>query len=117
VVDDEPSIRNSAKLLLETMGYRVVTACDGLEALAVFGARRDQIDAVLLDLTMPNMTGIEAFKELRALRADLPILVTSGYSEEESAREFQGQDRAGFIQKPYRVSQLRARLSEVLQRM
>ena len=114
VVDDEAAIRNSAKLLLETMGYKVVTACDGLEALAVFGARRNEIDVVLLDLTMPNMAGTEAFRELRALRADLPILMTSGHPEGESTREFEGQDAAGFIQKPYRASQLRTRLNEVL---
>jgi CheY-like chemotaxis protein len=116
VVDDEPSIRNSAKLLLETMGYKVVTAGDGLEALQVFGDRQSEISAVLLDLTMPHMSGSEAFRELRALRPDLPILVTSGYTEEESVRDFQDGGLAGFIQKPYRASQLRARLREVLQR-
>jgi signal transduction histidine kinase/CheY-like chemotaxis protein len=116
VVDDEPSIRNSAKLLLETMGYKVVTAGDGLEALQVFGDRQSEISAVLLDLTMPHMSGSEAFRELRALRPDLPILVTSGYSEEESVRDFHDSDLAGFIQKPYRASQLRARLREVLER-
>jgi PAS domain S-box-containing protein len=114
VVDDEPAVRDAARLLLENMGFRVVPAADGVEALRLFRDRHLEITAVLLDLTMPLMSGAEAFRELRAMRPDIPILLTSGFSEEEAVRKAQGNGPASFIQKPYRADQLRARLFEVL---
>ncbi len=114
VVDDEPAIRNSAKLLLETIGYSAVTAGDGPEAIQLLRNRPMEISAVILDLTMPQMSGNETFRELRGVRPDLPILVTSGYSEEESVRPFQANHFTGFIQKPYRAGQLRLKLHELL---
>jgi len=116
VVDDEPAIRNSAKLLLESLGFSVVTASDGLDALEIFRTGPAEFCAVLLDLTMPNMSGAEAFHELRKLRADVPILVTSGFSGREPVQEFHETGRVGFIQKPYRGSELKAKLLEVLGR-
>jgi two-component system cell cycle sensor histidine kinase/response regulator CckA len=114
VVDDEEAIRNSVKLLLEATGFHVVTAADGPEALQIFRTRPADFSAVLLDLTMPHMSGASVFRELRAMRSDIPILVTSGYSEQEAVRHFQNSGLAGFIQKPYRSHQLRAKLQEVL---
>ena len=116
VVDDEAAIRNSAKFLLESLGFAVLTACDGLEAVETFKTMQAEISAVLLDLTMPKMSGAEAFRELRCVRPDVPILVISGYSEEETVQQFQEAELVGFIQKPYRGSELRTKLLEVLER-
>jgi CheY-like chemotaxis protein len=116
VVDDEVAIRDSAKLLLESSGFAVAAAADGREAVHLFRTRPAEFCAVLLDLTMPHMSGAEAFQTLRAVRPDIPILVTSGYSEDEAVRHFEHNGAAGFIQKPYRASQLRLKLDEVLAR-
>jgi nitrogen-specific signal transduction histidine kinase/CheY-like chemotaxis protein len=116
VVDDEAAIRDSARLLLESLGFAVLTACDGIEAVATFKTSRTAVSAVLLDLTMPNMSGVEAFRELRGVRPDVPILFTSGYSEQETVREFQEAGLVGFIHKPYRGSELRTKLFEILER-
>lgn len=114
VVDDEKAIRNSARFLLESLGFAVRTASDGLEAVEIFKTMYAEISAVLLDLTMPKLSGAEAFRELRAVRPDVPILVTSGYSEKETGKQFQAAGLVGFIQKPYRGSELRTRLLELL---
>jgi CheY-like chemotaxis protein len=116
VVDDVPAVLDSARLLLESMGFSVLTAGDGLEAVDIFRTRSAEIGAVLLDLSMPAMPGADVFRELRSLRPDAPILLTSGYSEEEAVQAFQEKGLAGFIQKPYRTEDLRAKLSAVLQR-
>lgn len=116
VVDDMPAVLDSARLLLESMGFSVLTAGDGLEAVDIFRTRSAEIGAVLLDLSMPAMTGADVFRELRSLCPDVPILLTSGYSEEEAVQAFQERGLAGFIQKPYRTEELRAKLSVVLQR-
>ncbi len=115
VVDDEPAIRHAARLLLEGMGFSVATACDGLEAINMFKIRPAEFSAVLLDLSMPQMTGAQVLRELRTVRPDIPILLSSGYTEEEAVLQFQENGTAGFLQKPYRGSQLRAKLQEVLQ--
>jgi len=116
VVDDEQAIRNSARLLLESLGFAVLTAGDGLEALATFKAERAEISAVLLDLSMPRMSGVEFLRDLRQVRPDVPILVSSGHSEIESVQQIQDAGPIGFIQKPYRGNELRAKLYELLQR-
>ena len=116
VVDDEAAIRNSARFLLESLGFAVLTACDGFEAVETFKTMQAKISAVLLDLSMPKMSGAEAFRKLRAVRPDVPILITSGYSEEVTVQQFQEAGLVGFIQKPYRGSELRMKLLEVLER-
>jgi len=79
LVDDEKNVRISTQLLLEGFGYEVLLARDGVEALEVFRAHHARIDAVLLDLTMPRMDGVEAMRELRRIAASVPIVLTTGY--------------------------------------
>jgi two-component system cell cycle sensor histidine kinase/response regulator CckA len=116
VVDDEEAIRNSARFLLESLGFTVLTASDGLQAVESFKANPAEISAVLLDLAMPKMSGTEALRELRLLRPDVPILVASGFSEKETVDQFQDVGLVWFIQKPYRGAELRTRLLELLGR-
>ena len=107
VVDDEPSVRHVATRMLVSMGFEVVTASTGSEAVELLGERPDAYSVVLLDLTMPGSRGDETFRELRALRADVPIILMSGYSHQEASTLFEGEELAGFLQKPFRLERLR----------
>ena len=106
VVDDEDLVRNMARIALERSGYTVETAPDGAVAVATVAARPTAFDAVLLDLTMPTMGGDEALKEILAIRADLPVILSSGFSEVEALSRFASRGLAGFLQKPYTASAL-----------
>ena len=100
--------------MLAVLGFEVVAAADGEEAVALFGSRPGEIRAILLDLTMPRMNGLEAFHELRRLRGDVPVILCSGYDVKQSAEQFSGLDFSGFLQKPYRLEELKAVLMKAL---
>jgi signal transduction histidine kinase len=114
VVDDEPNALKVAELFLEEVGYTVVTAYDGEQALTVYRAHPHDFAAVVLDLTMPRMGGQEVFDQLRALRPELPVIFSSGYSEEELAERLTADPRTAFIQKPYRFAALIEQLEQLL---
>jgi PAS domain S-box-containing protein len=114
VADDEEIVRTVAQMALERYGYHVLTADDGEETVRVFRENACDISAVLLDLTMPKVGGEEAFRRIREIRADVPVLLSSGYDEQESTDQFAGQGLAGFVQKPYRPQELIQRLRAVL---
>ena len=114
VVDDDEAVRNVAKRALERAGYRVVTAADGQEGVEVFAQRKDEIRAVLLDLTMPRMGGEEAFRRLRQLSPDVRVLLSSGYSAQEATSVFAGKGLAGFVEKPFTSALLLEKLRAVL---
>ena len=106
VVDDEEDVRIASQLILEEMGLTVLTAPDGYVGLEAYRQGKDEIILVLLDLTMPRMNGEQLFKEIRQLNQDVPILLSSGYNEEEASKRFQGAGIYGFIQKPYQIDAL-----------
>ncbi len=114
VVDDEEVVRRMAKLSLEYHGYRVLLAENGSAAIRLFQAAGGAIDLVLLDLTMPGMSGHEILAALRRINPEVKALVSSGYSEEQALPKFSGQPVVGFIQKPYTPIQLAARINAVL---
>ncbi len=114
VVDDEQTVRAVAKMILEEFGFDVLTANDGAQAVEVFREHAKQIDAVLLDMTMPRLSGEEVFTELRRIRPDVPVVLSSGYNEEEATARFTGKGLAGFLQKPYRPNALIQKLRELL---
>ncbi len=114
LVDDEDVIRSVTKMFLERLGYNVLMAENGVEALDVFREHQEEIICVLLDLTMPKMDGMKAFTELRKVKGDLRVILSSGYSEQEVRKRFESRGVAGFIQKPYEFSQLETKLDEVL---
>ena len=101
VVDDERSRTGDGKKALERYGYTVLLADSGLAAIDVFKRHPARIALVILDLSMPDMTGEEALPELRKIRPGVKVLLSSGYSETESMTLFRGQHVSGFIQKPY----------------
>ena len=116
LVDDEPGARAVARAMAEGLGFQVVEAADGREALALFELRHGELDLVLMDLTMPHLDGHQAFLQMRAVDASVPVILTSGYSEEEVLREFLGRGLAGFLAKPYQRSQFMAVLQQALER-
>ena len=107
VVDDEPVIMETTAAILVSLGLTVVTASDGQEAVEKFEADTNGFDLVLMDLTMPRMNGHEALNRMRALRADVPILLCSGFSEQEMLPELQELGATGFLQKPFILSELK----------
>ena len=114
LVDDEGSVRTVARRLLERMGLSVLEAADGLEAIDVCRSSHEEIDCVILDLTMPRMDGQEAFAKLREIRPDLRVVIASGYCQQEVAGRFDGELPSGFIQKPYEYNAFADTLENVL---
>ncbi|HPC16569.1 MAG TPA: PAS domain S-box protein [Candidatus Hydrogenedentes bacterium] len=106
VVDDEAIVRDLAADALGGKGFEVITACDGVEGVALFRNREKDLRAVVLDLTMPNMDGLEAFSEMRRINASVPVILSSGYNEQDATERFAGKGLAGFLHKPYRVEDL-----------
>lgn len=113
VVDDEELVRSVAKAILEQAGFAVLTATDGREALDAFGRQSDGIDAVLLDMTMPRLSGEQVLREMRRIRADVPVILSSGYHELTAPPYLTETGRTGFVQKPYRPTVLIDKLREV----
>ncbi|MCP4605531.1 MAG: response regulator [Proteobacteria bacterium] len=114
LVDDEPSIRTTVGAMLKDLGINVVKAVDGQEALGIFEASPDRFACVLLDLTMPIMDGEECYKELRRIRKDVCVILTSGYNEPESFVHSADRGVAAFVKKPYSLEQLVEKLQTVL---
>jgi two-component system, cell cycle sensor histidine kinase and response regulator CckA len=114
VVDDEEAVRTVARMALERFGFEVLTADDGPAALELFTAHADRIVAVLLDLTMPQMSGEEVFQELHRLRPDVPVILSSGFNEQDAVSGAPGDGPAAFVQKPYRPLELIDKLRAVL---
>ncbi len=106
VVDDEDGVRTFLQAALEMHGHTVLAADDGDVAVDVFARDPDAVDLVLLDMTMPRMSGVETFHALREIRPDIRILLTSGYNQADATSHFTADGRAGFIQKPYRLARL-----------
>ena len=101
VVDDEEGVRTIAAALLRSMGFEVLLAVDGLEALDRYRDSPVLIRAVLMDLTMPHLDGVETFRELRRMDPGCCVVLTSGYNEQEAIQDFLGKGLAGFVQKPF----------------
>ncbi len=114
IVDDEEAICDVGKAMLEHLNFDVLTALDGREGVKVFREHAGEIVCVLLDLTMPNMNGEQTFRELRRINAHAKVILSSGYNEQDATQHFTGKGLAGFIQKPFTIATLGAKLREVL---
>jgi PAS domain S-box-containing protein len=114
VIDDEEMVRCVAKSVLESYGYSVLVAVDGRSAVELFKEVCHQISVVVLDLTMPSMSGEETFGQLRTIRPNVPVILSSGYNEVEAVKRFTGKSLAGFIQKPYTATQLAQKVRDAL---
>jgi PAS domain S-box-containing protein len=114
MVDDEKMVLEVSAQMLKALGYKTLTARSGPEAVEVFKARGDEIDLVILDMIMPGMSGEETYSRLRRIRADVKVLLCSGYSIRGQASEILSKGCNGFVQKPFDVPILSAALREVL---
>lgn len=113
VVDDDEAVLTLTAEMLEQAGFDPVTASDGAEAIERVRKRGNEIDAVVLDMTMPGLSGEETYRGMLEIRADLPVIVASGYSEQDAMEHFEDPRPAGFLQKPYRMGDLRAAVASV----
>jgi nitrogen-specific signal transduction histidine kinase/CheY-like chemotaxis protein len=114
VVDDEDTVRNTTRRMLERIGFEVLMASDGAEALEVFHREGSRIAGVLLDLTMPHLDGNATFTELRRLDPEVRVLLVSGFNEQEAVTRFAGKGLAGFLQKPFKPDTLYSKLQSIL---
>ena len=114
IVDDEDSVRRVAQSALERWGFTVVGAADGREGVRVFRERESEIAAVLLDYTMPQMNGDVTFLEMYRLNPKIPVILMSGYAEEEAINAIPSDGLAGFLHKPFQPTTLMEKLREVL---
>jgi PAS domain S-box-containing protein len=115
IVDDEPTVRQVCRVALEKAGYSVLLAADGPAGLALLEERGNDIQLMLLDLGMPGMNGRQALQKARTAGHNLPVIVFSGYSELEVAREFEGLRISSFLQKPFSSSRLVAEVARAVE--
>jgi two-component system cell cycle sensor histidine kinase/response regulator CckA len=114
VIENEEIIRSTANDILRRLGYSVRTATDGREGIEILRAQKHSIAVVLLDTTIPGMSGEQTLRELQEIRPDVAVVLSSGFGEAEALRRF-GQHRlAGFLQKPYSMKMLTERVHEVV---
>jgi two-component system cell cycle sensor histidine kinase/response regulator CckA len=116
VVDDEPVVRKMASQTLERYGYEVLVAEDGARGLELFQREASRIACVVLDLTMPVMSGEETLPRMKIVHPGIPIILSSGFNEVEAVRRFAGKGLAGFLQKPYKTAMLLEAVKRVMLR-
>jgi len=116
VADDEDVVRAIAGNMCEFLGFEVLYAEDGIEALDVFRQHHQQIVSVLLDISMPQMGGTEVMHKMRNIDPGVPIILVSGDSETEVALLADIEHMDGFVQKPFRIQSLKNVLLQVLQK-
>jgi len=114
LIEDEASVRNTAKAMLTRLGYAFIEAQDGVEAVRLFEEHQDKIDYVLSDLTMPRMDGWETLTELRRMGAEVPVILASGYDKESVMSGDHPELPQGFLNKPYSMAALKEVLMEVI---
>lgn len=114
VIDDDRAIRAALTEMLELRGATVLPAENGRKGISLFQQHLNEIQLVLLDMTMPVISGEETFHRLRQLRADIPIILLSGYSEEEAVNRLGTSSVTTFLKKPFNFNQLTARIAESL---
>lgn len=113
LVDDEKMIRDAGRSMLESLGYKVITASNGKEAVDIYRERCDDIALIIIDLVMPVMDGLNAFREIKRINPDAKVIISSGYSADKmDILEKEGV--SGFINKPYRLGDLAEMVRKVL---
>jgi len=106
VIEDEEALRLAASKALRKRGFSVLEAGDGRAGVDLFRAKEQEIDVVLLDLTLPGMNGREVLEELRRMRPDVKVIITTAYSQESALKAITGQEPWAFIRKPYQLNDL-----------
>jgi PAS domain S-box-containing protein len=115
VVDDEDAVRVTTARMLRSLGFDTTLASGGREGLALFRAHPEEWSVVLLDLTMPELDGTQVHRQLKSTRPEVPVLLMSGFSEQDALRRFGEQGVVAFLQKPFTLDSLRNRLRQLLE--
>jgi CheY-like chemotaxis protein len=114
VVDDEEVVLDVSDDLLTGLGYRVIKAGSGEEAVSIYRNKQEEINLVVLDMAMPKMDGEETFRQLKEMNPNIKVLIASGLMEREHSDRMSERGIAGFLQKPYRLDSLAQAIREVL---
>jgi DNA-binding NtrC family response regulator len=112
LIEDEDSLRSAVAKNLRRRNFLVMEAADGLSAIEILKSDPDRIHVILLDVTLPGISCAELFDELRRIRPEIKIILTTAYSRETAMRGFGERDVGGFIRKPYRTDDLVKTLQE-----
>jgi signal transduction histidine kinase/CheY-like chemotaxis protein len=116
LIDDDEQLRFVAVSFLSEAGFNVLTAASGHEGIEVFRKYTEEISCVILDLHMPGMDGVQTYLELKRIRKDVPVVVSTGSDRMEASLRFNGEEGIDLIQKPYRSSTLIAKINEKMRR-
>lgn len=116
LVDDEERILTVGREICKALGYKVITANSGKEALKIYAEKKDEINLVILDMIMPEMNGLETFLALKKQNPDIKVLLSTGYAIDEKAQEMLRQGCKGYILKPYSVIDFSHKIREILER-
>jgi CheY-like chemotaxis protein len=114
LIDDEKMILDVGVELLEELGYSVISAMSGSEAIDVFQKDQNKIDLIIMDMIMPGMGGGETFDRLKEIDPDIKVLLSSGYSINGQATKIMHRGCDGFIQKPFNMNQLAEKVQGIL---
>jgi two-component system cell cycle sensor histidine kinase/response regulator CckA len=114
LIDDEEMIIKVGQELLQELGYKVIVARSGDEAIKLYKKNADKIDMVVMDMIMPAMSGGETFDHLKAINSDIKVLLSSGYSINGQASKILERGCDGFIQKPFNLNQLAEKIQEII---
>ena len=114
LVEDEEALIEMVRLMLESKGYKVLTAINGSEAIEMYRLRKNKIDIVLTDMGLPEMTGMDVYKKIKKIKVNVKVIFASGYFEPEIKSELIKEGAKGFIQKPYSQDEVLRKLRELL---
>jgi len=114
MAEDHEGLREAVREILGALGYRVLFAANGKEALRLFLQHQESIDLLLLDVVMPLMSGPDALAQMRAIRPEIPVIFTTGYSSESALLESMVKDSVVILQKPYAPNLLGRKIRDVL---
>ncbi|WP_457565871.1 response regulator, partial [Caldithrix abyssi] len=114
IVEDDPEVRSLLEASLKKLNYRVMTAANGAEALKIINSAKDEIDAIITDLVMPEIDGVTLAKKVREMGIAIPVLFGTGYADEHLEKIVDSDYSRFILQKPYRLEELAKKLNEVL---
>jgi CheY-like chemotaxis protein len=106
LVDDEKMVQDTNRIMLEKIGYTVLTADNGQEGVEVYKKNRHKIDLIILDMIMPKMNGLECFTEIKKISPDVKIIMASGFSSDSDVKKLKESGLISYIRKPFRISEL-----------
>jgi len=114
IIDDEEAIRITASKMLETVGYDTICAVDGVTGCELYKSRQAEIKAVLLDMVMPGISGLETYQKLREINPKIKVLMTSGYTNDARVQKALASGADNFVKKPFSLNKLSSKMQEVV---